>query len=142
MVKKLADMSLKPNAVALTSLNAGSQALINNIINETNAANIGFGGGAGDVGKFFNHGYDKDPASGGGKVYSPTHVWIYYMPSTQSEYNNWQTVDYDGYWSGRRRLAVREEDGKWSFYTTSHPKEDVRLRTNVYGVFIPIDPTR
>jgi hypothetical protein len=142
MVLKLADMSLKKNAQPLSRLNPGTQALINNIINESNTANIGSGGGAGNVGKFFNHGYDKDPATNGGARIGRTNISIYYMPSTQAEYNRWETVDYAGYWSGRRRLAVREDNGVWSFYTTSHPREDQRLRTNVYGQFTPIDPTK
>jgi hypothetical protein len=70
-------------------------------------------------------------------------VSIYYQPSTASEYNNYDVIDKaEGLLSGRRRLAVRVENETYSFYTTNHPKEDVRLRTNVYGVFTPIDPAK
>jgi hypothetical protein len=144
MPVKLQDMSLYKNAIPLSQLNEGARTLVSNIINESNASNIAWGGG-GRASKqaFFNHGYDKDPATNGGKLALHIEVSIYYMPSTAREYNRWDVVDSnEGLLSGRRRLAVRVENEKYSFYTTSHPQEDPRLRTNVYGLFIPIDPKK
>lgn len=144
MPVKLKDMSLLRQAIGLSKLGAGLQALVTNIINESNESNIRWGSGKlATKQAFFNHGYDKDPATNGGILGPAVTVSIYYQPSTKNEYNNYDVVDREvGLLSGRRRLAVRVEDGVYSFYTTNHPREDRRLRTNVYGVFTPIDPKK
>jgi hypothetical protein len=144
MTVKLKDMSLSKQAIKLSTLGAGLQALVNNIINESNDSDIKWGSGE-TAGKqaFFNHGYDKDPATNGGALGLNVKVSIYYQPSTKAEYDNFEVVDKAvGLLSGRRRLAVRVEDETYSFYTTNHPKEKPGLRTNVYGVFTPIDPKK
>jgi hypothetical protein len=137
-------MSLVRNAQALSSLSAGAQQLVANIIAESNASNVPSGGGLGDKQKYFNHSYDKDPSTNGGKLSSGVKCAVYYMPSSTWEYNNWEVIDgATGMLSGRRRLVVREEGDKLSFYTTSHPKnEKPGMRTNVYVVFVPIDTSR
>lgn len=143
MPVKLKDMSLVRNAVKLSTLNAGLRALVTNIINESNDTNIVTPGGTKSKAAFFNHGYDKDPATNGGPLGLGVTVSIYYQPSTQREYDNWEVVDKAvGLLSGRRRLAVRVENSEYSFYTTNHPQERPGLRTNVYGVFTPIEPTK
>jgi len=144
MTVKLKDMSLLKQAVKLTSLGAGLQALVNNIINESNESNILWGkGGKAKKEQFFNHSYDKDPATAGGPLGLGVAVSIYYQPSSLAEYNKYEVIDKAvGLLSGRRRLAVRVENEAYSFYTTSHPKEKPGLRTNVYQGFIPIDPKK
>ncbi len=57
MPHAVADMSIVKHAVALSGLNAGLRQLINDIMNDSNDAKF-----------FFNHGYDKDPATNGGKL--------------------------------------------------------------------------
>jgi hypothetical protein len=137
------EMTWVKNAVALSSLNAGTQALVNNILSGSNASNIRSGAGDANVEKFFNHAYNRDPANNGGALGGNVFVKIYYLPSTTREYDSYAVVDKAvGFWSGRRRLAVRRVGDELSFYTTNHPQDDARLRTNVYGVFTPIDPAR
>lgn len=144
MTVKLQDMSFVKQAVKLTSLGAGLQALVSNIINESNDSNIKWGSGkeaAKDA--FYNHSYNKDPSTNGGALSLAVKVSIYYQPSTKKEYDDYEVIDKAvGLLSGRRRLAVRVENETYSFYTTNHPKEAPGLRTNVYGVFTPIDPKK
>jgi hypothetical protein len=136
-------MSLLKNAIALSSVNSGLRALITNIINQSNDSNIASGAGAHTKKAFYNHGYDKDPATNGGKLGSGVSVDIYYQPSSAKEYDSYDVVDKaTGLLSGRRRLAVRVENETYSFYTTNHPQEDARLRTNAYGVFTPVNPAK
>ncbi len=147
MAKKKKDMSGVKNAVKLSGLNAPLQGLINAIYDGTDQITVF------DVGKkvneFFNHGYDKDPATNGGGLATGIKVLIYYQPATQAEYNNWEVIDNAGFLSGRRRLAARIESGahpdymdSYSFYLTNHPNEKPGLRTNVYGQFTPVDPAK
>lgn len=139
MALELQDMSLHRNAVSLSSLRDAVRTLISNIIAGTNS--LVYHGKSTDY--FFNHTYDKDPATNGGKLGLGTSVKIYYQPATDTEYNNWQVLDQAGCLSGRRRLAVRvDSSGKASFWMTNHPNEKPGLRTNVYGVFTPINPAR
>ena len=143
MPVKLKDMSMCAQAAKLSELNAGLKALVNNIIDESNESNIQWGAGTAKKEAFFNHSYDKDPATNGGALGQGIAVSIYYQPSSEKEYNNYDVVDKAvGLLSGRRRLAVRVENKTYSFYTTNHPKEKPGLRTNVYGVFTPIDPKK
>ena len=137
----LVDMSMVKGAQKLNTLSAGTQALITNIINESNTSNIASAGGTGNKEKFFNHGYDMDPASQGRIRTGPgIDVHIYYMPSNKTEYDGYEVIDKAvGMLSGRRRLVVRKENGKVIFYTTSHPREAPGLRSNSYTVFTPID---
>lgn len=145
MTLEVVDMKFEKSAQALTSLSAGTQSLVNNIIAESNASDIATPGGSGNKDKFFNHGYDKDPKyqgrSGPG---SGVTVSIYYMPANRKEYDDYEVIDEEvGMLSGRRRLAVRTEGGKVAFYTTGHPKnEKPGLRTNSYTGFVPIDTSR
>jgi len=143
MTLKLKDMSLYRNAVKLSSLGEGLKALVQAIIDESNESIIPTPGGKAAKEKFLNHGYDKDPATNGGVLGGRVKVAIYYQPSTKREYDSYEVIDKAvGLLSGRRRLAVREEDDTYSFYTTNHPSEQPGLRTNVYGVFTPIDPAK
>jgi hypothetical protein len=144
MPVKLKDMTLYKQAAKLSALGTGLQALVNNIINESNASNIQWGSGKVAAKQaFFNHGYDKDPATNGGALGPGVQVSIYYQPSTANEYKNYDVIDKAvGLLSGRRRLAIRVESDTYAFYTANHPKEDARLRTNAYGVFTPIDPKK
>ena len=143
MPVKLKDMSLLKNAIPLSGTNAGLRALVTNIINQSNTSNIMSGAGAYAKQAFFNHGYDKDPATNGGKLGGGVTVDIYYQPSSAKEYESYDVVDKSvGLLSGRRRLAVRVENETYSFYTTNHPQQDARLRTNEYGVFTPINPAK
>lgn len=141
----LKDMSNLRHAVALSgNVRSGTRALIKAIINEDNTSKISAGGGAvsGNKEKFFNHLGTSDPSTNG-KLPLNVRVWIYYQPATEKEYDNYEVVDKSvGLLSGRGRLAVREEGGKYSFWLTSHPKEKPGLRTNVYMTFTPIDPAR
>ena len=141
----LKDMSNLRHAVALSgNVRSGTRALINAIINEDNTSKISAGGGAvsGNKEKFFNHLGTSDPSTNGTLPLN-VRVWIYYQPATEREYDNYEVVDKSvGLLSGRGRLAVREEGGKYSFWLTSHPKEKPGLRTNVYMNFTPIDPAR
>lgn len=145
MTLKVVDMSLVKHAQALSSLSAGTQSLINNIINESNASDIQTPGGSGSKDKFFNHAYNQDPkyqgriAPGAG-----VSVAIYYMPSNKNEYDNYNVIDKEvGMLSGRRRLAVRIEGGAVEFYTTGHPKSDDRdSRSNSYIGFTPVNTKR
>ena len=140
MPKTLVDMSFVKQAVKMSTLSVGAQTLINNIINDSNPSNINTPGGAASKDKFFNHAYDKDPATNGGKLGSGVSVVVYYMPANKTEYDSYEVIDKAvGLLSGRRRLLTREEHDKWSFYMTSHPKEQPGLRTNAYGVFTPIN---
>lgn len=140
---QLQDMSLYKTAIALSKLGEGVRTLVQNIINESNTTDILWGGGTAGKAAFFNHSYDKDPATNGGKCSGTVSVSIYYQPSTKREYDAYEVVDKQvGLLSGRRRLAVRVENGLYSFYTTNHPQEKPGLRTNVYGVFTPIDPKK
>ena len=139
MALDLQNMSLHRNAVSLSGLRGALQTLINNIVAGTN--NLVYHGKSTEY--FFNHLYDKDPATNGGKLDLGTTVKIYYQPATDTEYNNWQVIDRAGCLSGRRRLAVRvDSGGKASFWMTNHPNEARGLRTNVYGLFTPIDPAK
>lgn len=62
------------------------------------------------------------------------------MPSNKREYDDYEVIDKQvGMLSGRRRLVVRKQDGKVTFYTTSHPKQAAGLRTNSYVTFTPIN---
>jgi hypothetical protein len=131
MPHETADMSLHKGAQPLSGLGQALRTLIDDILNDRPAAQ-----------HYFNHSYDKDPATNGGAKALDVDVSIYYQPATQKEYDTWQTIDEEGYLSGRRRLAVRIVSKKYSFYTTNHPQEKPGLRTNVYGVFTPIDPKR
>ena len=147
MTKKLKDMSMCRNAIKLSGLNEALRTLINAIFQETDNITV-FGVGK-KVKDFFNHGYDKDPNTNGGAVPTGVTVLIYYQPASMTEYNNYDTIDEAGFLSGRRRLAVRIEDSGYpshdqlfSFYLTNHPREKPGLRTNVYGVFTPIDPAK
>jgi hypothetical protein len=144
MTLKLKDMSLVKQASRLSGLGAGLQALVKNIINESNESDIAWGkDGTAKKEQFFNHSYDKDPSTNGGALGLNVKVSIYYQPSSEKEYNSYEVVDKAvGLLSGRRRLAVRSENDVYSFYTTNHPKEKPGLRTNVYGVFTPIDTTK
>lgn len=137
MALELLDMSLYRNAQALSGLSAGLQALIGNIVAESNTAFLyGYGKDA-----FFNHSYDKDPSTNGGKLGIGVRVKIYYQPANQREYNNYEVIDKSlGYRSGRRRLAVRCEGDKYSFYMTNHPKVTTVTNRNTYGIFTPINP--
>ncbi len=142
----IVDMSFERGALAMTSLSAGAQQLIRNIIDGANTSDIATPGGKGSKDKFFNHGYDKDPAYQGRSAPGPkVTVSIYYMPSNQWEYDNYEVIDKAvGMLSGRRRLAVRmNEQDKVAFYVTGHPKnEKPGLRTNVYTGFTPVDTKR
>lgn len=147
MAKKLKDMSMYRNALKLSSLNTALATLINAIYQGTDEITV-FGAQK-TVKYFFNHGYDKDPDTNGGARPVGVTVLIYYQPASEAEYQNWQTIDESGFLSGRKRLAVRIEAGRYpdnidtfSFYTTNHPNEKPGLRTNVYGVFTPIDPAK
>ena len=138
----LLDMSLVRHAQALTSLSVGTQTLIANIIAQTDTSDIATPGGKGNKKAFFNHGYDKDPATNGGKLGLGATVSIYYMPANKKEYDDYEVIDKAvGMLSGRRRLAVRTENDKTSFYTTGHPKNEA-IRSNTYTGFVPIDPKR
>ena len=141
----LKDMSNYRHAVALSgSIRSGTRALIEAIINEDNTSKIVAGGGAvsGNKQKFFNHMGTSDPSTNG-VLPTNVRVWIYYQPATAHEYNHYEVVDKNvGLLSGRGRLAVREEGGRYSFWLTSHPKEKPGLRTNVYMNFTPVDPAR
>jgi hypothetical protein len=140
MPKTLVDMSFVKQAVKMSTLSVGAQSLINNIINDSNTSNINTPGGAGSKDKFYNHAYDKDPATNGGKLSGAVAVLVYYMPANKNEYDNYEVIDKAvGMLSGRRRLLTRAENDKWSFYMTSHPREQPGLRTNVYGQFTPIN---
>ena len=143
MPVKLKNMSLCTHASKLSDLGGGLKALVNNIINESNESDIRCG--SGETAKkeaFFNHSYDKDPATNGGALGPGLVVSIYYQPSSATKYNDWKVIDKAvGLLSGRRRLAVRVEDETYSFFTANHPNEDPRLRTNSYQ-FIPIDPKK
>jgi hypothetical protein len=144
MTLEVVDMKFEKSAQALTSLSAGTQALVNNIIAESNTSNIQTPGGTGNKESFFNHGYDLDPKMQGRSKAGPgVTVSIYYMPSNRKEYDDFQVIDKEvGMLSGRRRLVVRIEGGKVAFYTTSHPHEKPGLRTNSYTGFVPIDTAR
>src|ERR1700760_2827032 len=116
MPKTLVDMTFNKQAVKMSGLSAGARALINNIINDSNTSNISTPGGNADKDKFFNHGYDKDPAMGGSKLAFGVSVMVYYMPANQHEYDNYEVIDKAvGLLSGRRRLLTREENDKWAF---------------------------
>ena len=76
-------------------------------------------------------------------------VEIYYFPATESEIASHETISDDGVLSGRRRLAARrlnagypDYEQIWSFFATNHPREKPGMRTNSYGNFTPLDPTR
>jgi len=139
----LLDMSFNKQAQALSSLSTGTQALVNNIIAETNTSNIQTPGGTGNKETFFNHNDDRDPAMQGRRAGPGVDIKVYYMPSNKTEYDNYEVIDKAvGLLSGRRRLVVRTEGGKTSFYTTSHPRQKPGLRTNDYGVYVAIDTTR
>jgi hypothetical protein len=135
----LKDMSLCRNAQALSGVGAGLQSLVNNIVAESNTGfHYGYGKDA-----FFNHHYDKDPDTNGGKLGTGVTVKIYYQPATQKEYDNFEVIDKSlGHRSGRRRLAVRCQNDKYSFYMTNHPKTTTVTNKNTYGVFTPIDPAK
>lgn len=139
----LVDMSFVKHAQALTSLSAGTQALVNNIIAESNSSNISTPGGSAAKEAFFNHNYDVDPSTGG-KASLSVNVKVYYMPSNYEEYKYFEVIDKAvGLLSGRRRLITRESGGKYTFYTTGHPKDEpIGLRTNSYTNFVPIDTKR
>lgn len=136
MPLEMQDMSLHKGAVPLSGLRAALKTLIDNIVGETNGKV--YHGKTTDY--FFNHAYDRDPSTNGGPLGLGVNVKIYYQPATDVEYNNWEVIDGAGCLSGRRRLAVRIESNKASFWMTNHPKEKPGLRTNVYGLFTPINP--
>lgn len=139
MALDLQDMSLTRHAVALSGLNAALRTLINNLIAETNTA-VYFGK---TTDYFFNHPYNADPATNGGKLDVSATVRIYYQPATDREYGMGEVLDNAGCLSGRRRLALRTDSrGKASFWMTNHPKQSPGLRTNEYDKFTPIDPGR
>lgn len=147
MAKIKKDMSLYKNAIALTTLNSGLRTLINAIYDGTDEINI-FGVGK-KVKYFFNHTYSKDPETNGGNLGAGVSVLIYYQPSTQKEYDEYQVIDEAGFLSGRRRLAVRIETGRhpgyvdtFSFFTTNHPEKKKGITDNSYGNFTPIDLAR
>lgn len=144
MTLTVTDMRFDKQAQALTSLSAGAQTLIKNIINESNDSNIATPGGTGDKQKFFNHGYEYDPKlNGRSKNGAGVEVHIYYMPSNKREYDDYAVIDKAvGMLSGRRRLAVRFESEKVTFYTVAHPEKKPGLPDNSYGVFTPIDTSR
>ena len=146
MTLEVVDMTSERGALALSSLGAGAQGLVKNIIAESNASDIATPGGKGSKDKFFNNGYDKDPYYQGRIAPGPqVTVSIYYMPSNKFEYDHYEVIDKAvGMLSGRRRLAVRiNEQKKVAFYVTGHPKnEKPGLRTNVYTGFTPIDTSR
>jgi hypothetical protein len=140
---ELVDMSLRKDAQPLSGLGEGLKALIQNIIDQSNESNITWGAGTAGKQAFFNHNYDKDPSTNGGALPNGVTVQIYYQPSTKREYDAFEVVDKEvGLLSGRRRLAVRVQDSKYSFYMTNHPEEKPGLRTNVYGKFTPINPKK
>lgn len=139
MALDLQDMSLSKHAIALSSVNAALRTLINNLIAETNTT-VYYGK---KTDYLFNHLYDKDPATNGGKLGTADRVKIYYQPATDREYNMGEVLDDAGCRSGRRRLALKiDSRGKASFYTTNHPNQARGLRTNEYGVFTPINPAK
>ena len=145
MPVKLKDMSFVRHAQSLSSFNAGLRQLVQNVIDETNTSNISWAGGVGNASKskFFNHLYNRDPATNGGTLSINVTVHIYYQPATSREYDDYDVIDKSvGMLSGRRRLAVRIENDEYSFYTTNHPNQRPGLRTNEYGVFTPIDTTK
>ena len=137
------DMLLITNAIPLTQCRAGTQTLVKNIINESNASNIAWPNGRGNKSAFFNHTYDKDPAYAWSKVGCGVTVDVYYQPASDEEYDQYDVVDKAvGMLSARARLLVRTEDKKVSFYTCSHPKQSVELRTGEYAHPRPIDTSR
>ena len=147
MVKTLKDMTYVKNAVKLSSMNAGTQALVKAIINDSETATITTQVKADDGSykwskkKFFNHGDDRDPERGGRENREQgLTISVYYMPASKSEYDDYDVVDKSvGLLSGRRRLVVREDSRGTSFYTTNHPKQEAGLRTNEYGAYTPIN---
>ena len=137
--RRYQDMSRYSHAAPLSGYGAPVRTLIEAI----------YSGNAAVSDTYFNHGYDKDPNTNGGAVPGDVTVWIYYFPATDAEINAHETIAGAGLLSGRRRLAARRLNGGypdyeeiWSFYATNHPREKPGLRTNVYGNFTPLDPSR
>lgn len=144
MPKKLQDFSSNRSAVRLSGLNEGLRALIAAIYENQEMTSIG--GDLKETRYFFNHSDNRDPSTNGGELGGHVTVRIYYQPASLAEYKAWETIDYEGFLSGRRRLAVRIEDGIaggdqiWAFYLTNHPKvEKGKPKNNAYGIYTPVN---
>jgi hypothetical protein len=137
--RRYADMSMHKNAIPLSQLGAPVRTLSEAIYSGDKAKSE----------SYFNHGYDKDPATNGGALPGDCNAYVYYFPATAEEIDKNETIASEGVLSGRRRLVAKVRNGGypdyeeiWSFFSTNHPREAAGLRTNVYGVFTPIDPAK
>jgi hypothetical protein len=143
MAWKLEDVSKIAGVLPLSGANMHLRSLIDSLRNENN--NLIYGNKT--KASYFNHADNRDPASAGGTCSASVSVLVYYAPASDSEYRNWEVVDDDGFFSGRRRLLVRKyvkslhpvEDIVYSFWQASHPKEDSRVRTNRYTTYVPVN---
>lgn len=136
--RRYMDMKLTQGAIGLSTLGQPLRMLVKAV----------YEGDESGSGPYFNHGYDVDPATRGA-LPGDCKAAVYYIPATAEEIKSSGTIGNEGLLSGRRRLIAKVREGgypdyeqQWTFYITSHPKSDPRLRTNVYGGFTAIDPAR
>ncbi|HET8728811.1 MAG TPA: hypothetical protein VFO41_14995 [Alphaproteobacteria bacterium] len=118
MSRELKDMSSVRHAVKLIDLGDGLVRLVGDIFHERERA-----------ARYHMHSYDRDPATNGGPLPNGVTADAYYQPAASRERFNRKTLPEDSFLSIRRRLVVRNEAGKLSFYVTGPAG----------SVFTPID---
>jgi hypothetical protein len=77
---------------------------------------------------YFNHNDNRDPGTNGGPLFTGVKVNIYYAPCTTREYNNWDVIGLKNntIWaSGKRRIAVRIDNGVHKFYLATHTGKSI-----------------
>lgn len=83
---------------------------------------------------YLNHGENRDPTNAWGPPVTGVNLWNYYQPASAAEQRNGETIRDAADYSGRRRLIMRKENDKVSFFTCSHPQPSANgLRNNGYG---------